>query len=294
MERYYVLFMNTEENITFFDGLKKYKIQLLILLLLLGGLYHSIVADMVMDWYNDPDYSHGFLVPLISGYFVYQRREALKNALVSPYAPGLFVIILGILLLIIGYKGTELFTMRFSLIVILAGIVFYFLGKEIFQVLKLPGFYLVLMIPLPEIIYNYIAFPLKLFVAKYSVLFLQAINITVYREGNIIMFPNIVLEVADACSGIRSLMSLVALSVAMSFFVKTSNLKKTVIVLSAVPIAVFTNALRVIVTGILARYWGAAAAEGFFHELAGMLVFGLAMIMLFIVGILLREKDRQE
>ncbi|HDH11908.1 MAG TPA: exosortase/archaeosortase family protein [Nitrospirae bacterium] len=286
--------MNTQENSAFFDVLKRYKIQLIGLVLLLGGVYHSIFAEMVMDWYNDPDYSHGFLVPLISGYFVYQRRETLKKTLVSPYAPGLFVVILGILLLIIGYMGTELFTMRSSLLIVLAGIILNLFGKKIFRVLLLPGFYLVFMIPLPEIVYNAIAFPLKLFVAKYSVLFLQVINITVYREGNIIMFPNIVLEVADACSGIRSLMSLVALSVAISFFVKASNLKKTVIVLSAVPIAVFTNSLRVIITGILAKYWGVAAAEGFFHEVAGMLVFGLAMLMLFIVGIILSEKDTQE
>ena len=274
--------------------IKEYKFQFIVLGLLLAGLYYSVIAAMVGQWYNDPDYSHGFIVPLISGYFVYQRRESLKKTLVSPYTPGLFVIILGILLLIIGYMGTELFTMRLSLLVILAGIVFYFLGKEIFRALMLPGFYLVFMIPLPEIIYNAIAFPLKLFVAKYSVLFLQAINVTVYREGNIIMLPNIVLEVADACSGIRSLMSLVALSFAISFFVKTSNLKKTVIVLSAVPIAVFANALRVIITGILAKHWGSAAAEGFFHEFAGMVVFGIAMLMLFIVGIILQEKDKQE
>jgi len=283
--------MNTQNNITLFDVLKRYRIQFIMFGLLLGGLYHSIFAEMVMDWYNDPDYSHGFIVPLVSGYFVYQRREALRKIPVSPYAPGLFVIILGLLLLIIGYKGTEIFTMRLSLLIVLAGIILNFFGKEIFRALLLPGFYLVLMIPLPEIIYNAIAFPLKLFVAKYSVLFLQAINITVYREGNIIMFPNIVLEVADACSGIRSLMSLIALSVAISFFAKASNLKKTVIVLSAVPIAVFTNALRVIVTGILSKHWGSAAAEGFFHEVAGMLVFGLAMLMLFIVGIILRGKD---
>lgn len=274
--------------------IKRYKYQFIVLGLLLAGLYHSIITAMVVQWYNDPDYSHGFIVPLISGYFIYQRREVLNKTVVSPYAPGLLVISLGILLLIIGYKGTELFTMRLSLLIVLAGIILNFFGKEIFRILLLPGFYLVLMIPLPEIIYNAVAFPLKLFVAKYSVLFLQAINITVYREGNIIMFPNIVLEVADACSGIRSLMSLVALSVAISFFVKASNLKKTVIVLSAIPIAVFTNALRVIVTGILAKHWGLAAAEGFFHEFAGMLVFGFAMLMLFIVGIILREKDKQK
>lgn len=285
--------MEIQPYITLPELLKRYKIQFLLLVLMLGGVYHSIFADMVMDWYNDPDYSHGFIVPLISGYFVYQRREVLKKTIVSPYAPGLIVIVSGILLLLIGYMGTEYFTMRLSLIIILAGAILYFWGKEVFMILLLPGSYLVLMIPLPEIIYNAVAFPLKLFVAKYSVLFLQAIHITVYREGNIIMFPNVVLEVADACSGIRSLMSLIALSVAISFFVKTSNLKKALIVISAVPIAVLTNALRVIATGILAKHWGAAAAEGFFHEFAGMLVFGLAMLLLFIVGIMLREKDKQ-
>jgi exosortase len=245
---------------------------------------------MVLQWYNDPNYSHGFLVPIIAGYFLYQRIDTLKRVPVSPYSPGFLIFVAGLLILIIAYMGTEYFTMRSSLIIIIAGIVLYFFGKSVFKVLLLPICYLFFMVPLPEIIYNFIAFPLKLFVAKYSVLFLEMMGIIVLREGNIIMFPNIVLEVADACSGLRSLMSLLAVSVAFSFLIRTSNLRKIIIIFSALPIAIFTNAIRVIITGILAQYWGAEVAQGFFHEFAGLLVFGFAIVLLLITGIILKKR----
>lgn len=285
--------MQLQLNITFADFLKRYKLQLLIMIILLGGVYHSIVASMVEQWYNESDYSHGFIVPIIAGYFLYQRLDVLKKTLVSPSNIGFAVIGFGLLMLTGAYLGTEYFTMRLSLIVVLAGIVLFFFGKEVFIIMLLPVCYLMFMVPLPEIIYNLIAFPLKLFVAKYSVLFLDSIGIVVLREGNIIMFPNITLEVVDACSGLRSLMSLLSLSIAFSFIIKASNIRKTIIIFSAIPIAIFTNAVRVIVTGILAQYWGAAAAEGFFHEFAGLLVFALAVVMLLATGILLRTRDKK-
>ena len=281
--------MNIHENITYSEVLKRYRIQLLITLLLLGGLYHSIIANMVTQWYNDSNFSHGFLVPLIAGYFIYQRLDELKKALVLPNNSGFLIIIAGLLLLIIAYLGTEYFIMRASLIIILAGMVLYFFGKGVFKILLLPICYLFLMVPLPYIVYDSVAFPLKLFVTKYSVLFLKSIGVVVFREGNIIMLPNVTLEVVDACSGIRSLMSLITLSVALAFIIKTTNTKKAIIIFSAVPITIFTNGLRVIVTGILAQYYGSEAAEGFFHEFAGLLVFGLAVLMLVITGIVLKK-----
>ncbi|MGB9082491.1 MAG: exosortase/archaeosortase family protein, partial [Desulfuromonadaceae bacterium] len=134
-----------------------------------------------------------------------------------------------------------------------------------------------------------LAFPLKLFVTKVSVAFLKIVGVVVIREGNIIMFPTTTLEVADACSGIRSLISLLAIAVAYAFLMRTSNIRRWFIILSAVPIAVATNALRVIVTGILAQWWGAKAAEGFFHEFAGMAVFILAVVTLVGCGEALRR-----
>jgi exosortase len=145
------------------------------------------------------------------------------------------------------------------------------------------------MIPLPYIVYDAIAFPLKLFVTKSSVAVLQLLSIPVVREGNIIMFPQTVLEVADACSGLRSLMSLITLAVALAFLTQTSPLKRSILIVSAIPVAIITNMFRVITTGVLASNFGAAAAEGFFHEFAGMAVFLLAMALLFAESTFLKK-----
>lgn len=272
---------------TFAETLEKYKFPLLLVMLLVAVTYAEIVPGMVMDWYKDDNYSHGFIVPLISGWFLYNRREELKKALVEPWGPGLLVIIFGLIQLTAAWLGTEYFTMRSSLVVLLAGITLYLFGKGVFKIALLPLAYLLFMVPIPYIIYDAAAFPLKLFITKVSVWCLKLLGVVVWREGNILMFPNVTFEVADACSGTRSLMSLLALGVAYAVISQTSNLKRWIIVLATVPIAIFTNAIRVIATGILAQWWGAAAAEGFFHEFAGMLVFALAMVLLVLLGTLL-------
>lgn len=276
---------------TLVDALKTYRYYLLLCLLMLTMVYLSIVPPMVKDWYTDDNYSHGFIIPLIAGYFLYERRNALQKIFVEPWGPGLLVIILGLVQLTVAWLGTEYFTMRLSLVVLMAGMVLYFFGREVFKIALLPISYLIFMVPLPYIIYDAMAFPLKLFVTKVSVGVLSSVGVVVLREGNIIMFPTTTLEVADACSGIRSLMSLLALSVAYAFFVNTTTVKRWIIIASAIPIAIFTNSLRVIVTGILAQYWGAKAAEGFFHEFAGMVVFALAMVMLVALGAILGKRS---
>jgi exosortase len=281
--------MEAYDKVNFLDTIKTYKFQLIITALLLAGLYYPVIPSMIMDWYEDPNYSHGFIVPIIAGYFLYQRLNDLKKTSVAPSNIGLVVIVAGLLQLTIAYVGTEYFTMRASLIVLLAGMVLYFFGKEVFKVVALPLGYLFFMVPLPYILYDAVAFPLKLLVAKYSVLFLGGIGISVWREGNIIMLHNTVLEVADACSGIRSLMSLLALSVAFAFLSQNTTLKRVIVIFSAVPIAIFANGLRVIVTGILAQYWGVRAAEGFFHEFAGLAVFGVAVAMLILAGTIVKR-----
>jgi exosortase D (VPLPA-CTERM-specific) len=279
---------------TFNDTLKRCKVQLLLAIPLLAVLYYRIIPDMVMDWYKDDNYSHGFLVPIIAGYFLWQRWPDLKDKLVKPSNLGLAVIVLGLLQLLLGWLSTEYFTMRSSLIVLLAGMILYWFGREMLKRMSLPLAYLIFMVPIPYIIYDMAAFPLKLFVTRVSVAFMKMVGVVVMREGNIIIFPATTLEVADACSGIRSLTSLLALAVAYAFFVQTSNVRRWIIIVSAVPIAIATNATRVIVTGILAQWWGAKAAEGFFHEFAGMAVFALAMSLLVAVGALVKGKSHAE
>ncbi len=278
---------------TLSNTLLRYKYHLLAIALLMTAIYYPVIHRMTLQWYHDENYSHGFLVPLIAGYFVYERRESLKSCPVSPWNPGLLVVFLGLCQLITGYLATEYFTMRTSMIVLLAGILLYLFGKAVFRQLLLPVGYLMLMVPLPYILYNMIAFPLKLFVTRISVGFLQLIGVVVLREGNIIIFPTTTLEVADACSGMRSLISLLAIGIAFAFYIRSTPLKRFLLIISAIPVAVFTNALRVIVTGVLAQYWGAQVAEGFFHEFAGLMVFALAMLILGGIGILLRGEESE-
>ena len=268
------------------------KVNLCFALAAIGLVYSTIIPGMVEDWYNDPNYSHGFLVPLISVYFLSENWGALKATPLRPSNLGLPVIIVSLLLLLLGYVGTEYFTMRASLVPLIGGIVLFWFGWAVLRLSFLAIAFLIFMVPLPYIVYDAIAFPLKLLVTKASVAVLKILSIPVVSEGNIIMFPQTVLEVADACSGLRSLMSLVTLAVALAFLSQKTVVKHTILIISAVPVAIVTNMIRVIVTGVLASRYGAAAAEGFFHEFAGMAIFAMAMIILFSESAILRRVGR--
>ncbi len=281
----------TAMRIPLSESLYRYRFDLLLVLMLLVVVYGTIVPEMAVQWYQDDNYSHGFLVPLIAGYFLYQRFGELKTAPVQPANMGLVVIIIALVQLIIGSLASEYFTLRSSLVVLLAGITLYFFGTQAFKTARFPILYLLFMVPLPYIVYDALTFPLKLFVTRLSVGIMKFMGLVVIREGNIIMFPSITLEVADACSGIRSLMSLLAISTAYAFLMQASSIKRWIVIVSALPLALFTNTLRVVVTGILSNYAGAAAAKGFFHEFAGMAVFALAIGLLLAIGILVREKE---
>lgn len=277
---------------TALEAFRAYRWQLLVLIVIIAGVYFRVVPKMVSEWYHDDNYSHGFIVPIIAGYFISQRLEELKITPIKPNNWGILLVFFALVQLTVAWLGTEYFTMRSSLIELLAGIVLFLFGLEVFKVLLLPLCYLIFMVPIPYLIYDTAAFPLKLFVTRVSVGFLNLIGVVVLREGNVIMFPSTTLEVADACSGIRSLMSLLALATAYAFYLETSKIRRFLIIISAVPIAIATNALRVIVTGILAQWWGTAAAEGFFHEFAGLMVFALAMVLLVAEGSLLTRSKQ--
>lgn len=274
---------------TLIQALRVYRFDILIFVMLLGVLYQGIVPKMVMDWASDDNYSHGFLVPFIAGYLAYMRKDELLAVEIRPSNAGLAVIFFGLLMLLFGWIATEYFTMRSSMVVLIAGSVLYLMGWQVFLMLLAPLVYLLLMVPIPYIIYDTAAFPLKLFVTKISVLSMKAIGIVVLQEGNILMFPNITLEVADACSGLRSIMSLLALGAAYAFVLHTKTRDRAILIFSTLPIAILTNCLRVIATGILAQYFGSAAAEGFFHEFAGLFVFAGAVFMFVTLGAVLKR-----
>ncbi len=274
---------------SFAESFRSHRVLFFLLLPLFVLMYYNIVPSMVEQWYNDPNYSHGFIVPIIAAYFLYERREELMKTESAPSAFGILLLIFGLLQLCAGYLAFELYTMRSSLIVLLAGMILYFFGMKVFRIMLLPVLYLFFMVPLPYIVYDSIAFPLKQLVAKYSVDALQLMGVIIIREGNILILPETTLEVADACSGIRSLVSLLALAAAFALITQKGTIKRVIIIVAAIPIAILTNGVRVMGTGILAQYWGAKAAEGFFHEFAGLAVFAVALLLMAGLGALLNR-----
>jgi exosortase len=258
-----------------------------------GYLYASVLPDLVADWGNDPDYSHGFLIPVLSGYFLWERRHTLAAIPVQPSPVGFLVMLLGIALLLLGHVGAELFLMRASMVVLLAGLVFYHGGWCYLKELAFPIIFLLFMIPWPAIILNALTLPLQLLAARLSTASLQLMNLPVYREGNVIFLPHATLEVVEACSGIRSLVSLLALAVVFAYVTQRHVWTRAVLVISAVPIAIIANAFRIWGTGVSAHVYGPVAAEGFYHTFAGWLVFVIAFVLLAVEGAVISRFRKQ-
>ncbi len=254
-------------------------------------MYHDIVAKLVSDWWNDPNYSHGFLIPIISGYLVWSKRTKLQQSQATPSPWGMPLLLLGGLLFLLGQIAGEQFTQRLSLIIVIAGLVLMVAGKGWFKILGFPLAYLVFMIPLPYIVYDSVAFPLKLLATKISTIILHLLGSTVYTEGNIIFLPNTTLEVADACSGIRSLISILALSVVMAFFTQRTTFSRILLVGLSIPVVLFCNILRIVITGILAAK-NPALATGFFHSFSGEAIFLLGIVLILIFSFFIKKLDR--
>lgn len=268
---------------------KNWVFSTLLLSIVLAWLYYPVISAMVLEWYGNPNHSHGFIIPIISGYFIWRRREDVKQLTMRPTNWGIVLLVGGLITYVLGEMGAAYTTTRISLFFVLAGVILFIYGMPFFKWLYLPFFYLLFMIPVPQYLYEAAAFPLKVFVSNYSVLCLQIIGIPVLREGNVITLKDTVLQVVDACSGIRSLISLIAIGVAYAFISQRAKLKRIILVLATVPIAIFANTLRIVITGILATFYGRETAEGFFHEFAGIAVFMLSVVILVGVGILLTK-----
>ena len=256
-------------------------VQATILAVLIGFLYHDVLLLLVRDWIHDDNYSHGFFVPLFSAYVLWLRRKRLSAMPAVPSWQGLLIIAGALAMLIGGVLGAELFLSRSSLVLLLAGLIIYFLGWGWFRVVLFPWAFLFLMIPIPQIIFNQITLPLQFLASRLGSWLLALLGVPVLREGNVIHLPVMDLEVVEACSGIRSLVSLVTLAIIYGYFLEPWIWLRIFLALAAVPIAVAANGLRVMGTGLLAQYWSPDKAEGFFHSFAGWVIFLLSLGMLF-------------
>jgi exosortase len=250
-------------------------------------LFAPVLARLVQDWANDGNYSHGFLILPLALYFVWERRKRLAVIPPQPTLLGLGVVAAGLAMLLAGVLGAELFLTRLSIIVVAAGAILFLFGWATCRVLVFPLSFLLLMIPIPALVFNQIAFPLQLLASRVGESVLSALGIPVLREGNVIVLAHTSLEVAEACSGIRSLISLLTLGIVYGYFTDPRIGMRTLIALSTIPIAIVTNGARVAGTGVAAHYYGVAAAQGFFHTFSGWLVFVVAFGLLFVVTRLL-------
>ncbi|HEX5873323.1 MAG TPA: exosortase [Pyrinomonadaceae bacterium] len=274
--------------------------------------YATVFSKLFRDWWLDENYSHGLLIPFIIGYIIWSQRDKLAQARFNPsLLLGGAAILFALFALWAGVAGAELYTQRMSLVLLLSGITVYFWGLPLLRLLIVPFGLLLLAIPIPAIIFNKIAFPLQLFASRCAVWSMSMLGIPVLRQGNIIelkplnSFDTKKLEVVEACSGIRSLMTLMTLAVVFAYFTHTPSgdppkpggrfgwlrnywfWRAAILIISAVPIAILTNAFRVSGTGVLAHYYGTQVADGFFHSFSGWAIYIVAFILLFGIGMIL-------
>lgn len=270
--------------------------QLVLLAILSVWLYSHTLAHLVGQWWTDPNFSHGFFVPLFSAYVIWQERGRLARITPHPSWSGLAVLLSGLVVLVVGRLGAELFLDRSSLLLVLAGIIILFFGWNLFRELLFPWAFLLLMIPIPTIVFNQITFPLQLLASKVAATVLPLLGVPILREGNVINLPVMALEVAEACSGIRSLMSLVTLAIIYGYLMEKRLWVRWVLALASIPIAVAANSVRIIGTGLLVQYWDAEKAEGYFHASWGWIIFVISLIMLYALHALIRvlfpEKEK--
>ena len=279
----------------------------------LAFVYFTMLVKLTNDWWHDENYSHGLLIPFVVAFMLWQERGRLSDAKREPWTwIGAGGIALSLFMLWAGTAGAELFVQRVSLILMLVSVIVYFFGARVIKLLAIPLFLFMLSIPIPQIIFNRVAFPLQLFASRCAVSAMWFLNIPVLRQGNVIeMMPRGASEpkrlaVVEACSGIRSLMTLITLAVIYAYFTKPkvsrtggdgdnqksgSGIRSTllsltfwrslILIVSAVPIAILTNAVRVSGTGVLAHYYGTRVADGFFHSFSGWVVYIAAALLLF-------------
>jgi exosortase len=247
-------------------------------------IYWPVIIGLGRQWVTDADAAHALIcVPLAIG-FANSRREELRRTIPRPRVAGLALAAGALGLLLLGRLGAELFLTRFSLVVFLAGSVVFLSGWRHLRILAFPFVLLLLSVPIPSVLVAQVTLPLQLFASAGAESTLQAMSIPVFRDGNILVLPNATLQVAEACSGIRTLVSLVALSLIIARTTEHRAWARALIVLSAAPVAVLVNALRVTTTAAGTYWYGTAASEGFVHELVGVAMFFVALALVMSCG----------
>ena len=267
---------------------------LLFLSALVLTLYGRVLVGMAQQWWGDPNYGHGFLVPVFAAYILWRERTLRRDVPIRASNWGLPIMLFAIVLLILGTLGSEHFTARISLLFLMSGIIVFLVGWRTLRSVAFPVGFLVLMIPLPAIIYYQLTFPLQLLASRLGASGLVALGVPALREGNLLILPNITLEVVEACSGVRSLLSLLTAVVGYVYLAESSTWKRCALVGATIPIVILSNGFRLVATGLLSFFFGPEADAGLVHAGIGLAFFVFAALSVLLVHALLRRfKDKQ-
>jgi exosortase len=257
-------------------------------------MYASVLASLARQWRNDPNYGHGFLVPLFAGYVLWSKRDQWHTLSFRPSNFGFAIMLFAIGLRVLGMLGAELFLARVSLVILISGIVLFLAGSQALRWMAFSLGYLLFMIPLPAIVYYQLTFPLQLLASRLGASGLVALGIHTVREGNLLFLPNCTLNVVEACSGIRSMLSLLAAVVAFAYLAEPSKWKRGVLVIASIPIAIATNGLRLVATGVLSYLFRPTVDSGVVHLALGLGFFVLAFLLIVLIHKLLQRFHTDE
>lgn len=271
----------TPPETSFSDVLKAIGWQGYLLIAAVAVLYAPVLLKLVTQWFNDADYSHGILVPFVSLYLIWRKRDELAKIPSQPsFFWGMAVVLGSLFVMVLGSLGAELSLARGSIVGVICGLVLYFRGGPTLKALSFPIAFLLFAIPLPHLLYNEIVFPLQFIASSFATRVLEILNVfPIMREGNVLVMPGLSLEVVEACSGIRSLISLLALAAGYGYLAEKSNVVRWFMFLAMIPLAIISNGTRVMITALMAHYIGPKAAEGFMHEFSGWVIFVVATIL---------------
>ena len=260
-----------------------------IVLSLVLFLYAPTLGALVKQWWTDPNFGHGFFIPLFSGHLLWRSQEVWRHKPINPSNWGLLIMIWAITLLVVGSLGAELFISRISLLVLISGIILFLAGWGVLEAVSFPLGYLFFMIPIPTIVYNQIAFPLQLLASRLATFCLEFAHVPVLRYGNLLSFSNYSLDIVEACSGIRSLTTLIAFVVGYAHLFEPRRWARCLLILLTFPIALASNAIRIVGTAVMARQFGPAAAKGFLHGFSSWAIFTASLILMCSLHWLLRR-----
>jgi exosortase len=238
---------------------------------------------------NSDEYSHGFFIIPICGYIIWQKRRILADIPVNKSWKGLIPVIFSLFLYLFAYYGEVVTLASFSMVLMFSALVIFLYSLRMFKVLLFPLVFLLFMIPIPSQIYSQLTIPLQLFVTKVSVWFTANLGIPIYREGNVIHLPDRTMQVAQACSGLRSMISILPLAAILGYFTLKSNPLRYTLFLLGIPTAIVVNIVRVVLLVIAFYYFNFDLTAGATHTIFGIFIFILALILLFAIrGILLK------